>query len=110
MRFRFILSLVILVFLLEGFSRQSESTEPPSFYREVYPIIFAKCNGVECHGADSRASVRYTSYRSVYANRKKIIKRINDDREPMPPKDQTALSQEEKTILELWIRSGALEN
>ena len=74
MRVLIVGSILILVVLLPSFSGNQAISEPPSFYREVYPIIFTKCGGKECHGGDSRASVRYATYRSIYAYRKKDSK------------------------------------
>lgn len=106
-----LVSSVLLVIMLVSQQHDNEKTnDPPSFYKEVYPIFFSKCSGKECHGGDSRASVRYATYRSIYAYRKKIIKRINDQREPMPPENSPALTDKEINLIELWINSGAPEN
>jgi uncharacterized membrane protein len=115
-----ILLALFAVILISGFGHEADGKQikqvlragenTPSFFNDVYPILFTKCGGTECHGPDSRAAARYNTYKNVYAYRKKIKKRIDTKIEPMPPIDKPQLTAKEKKLILDWIEAGAPNN
>jgi hypothetical protein len=97
---------------------------PPAidFARDVRPILADKC--FHCHGPDEaarKAGLRLDTHDGALALLKKgaavvpgdaaksrMIARIHDDDDPMPPTDANrALTAEQKATLKSWVEAGA---
>ena len=94
-----------------------------NYNREVLPILADKC--FACHGTDlakRKAGLRLDDQASAYADRdgvraivpgkpkvSELVTRIfsSDLDEVMPPRDEIALTDDEKSILRQWISEGA---
>ncbi len=89
-----------------------EADPTVSFSKDLFPIIKTKCNqGADCHGEDGTAFPKYTTYLMIQAKSKKMIKRITNERDPMPPADsEFTLTKEEIAVFETWVTEGKLEN
>jgi len=82
----------------------------PSFEREVFPLIKAKCNTKDCHNVQ-RSNPVFTTYDGIKPHAKRILKRIKDRSIPMPPRDSgIVLTQAEIDIIEAWVNAGAPKN
>lgn len=114
MVFSAVVGLCFVLFLNAHSGRQERQADDKSysFSKDVFPLIVTRCygEGAMCHAGTSRATVRFTSHKTIKAYKKKILKRIDDERAPMPPTNQTPLRQEELEILKSWIEAGALNN
>ena len=95
-----------------------------SFSKEIQPILKNKC--VKCHGEDPapdkiKGKLNLTDREGIEKGGENkdaikpgkpdeslIVKRVNDDKDPMPPEGKgTPLTDEEKTKIKAWIAQGA---
>jgi|GEM_PF-998938 len=82
----------------------------PSFEREVFPLIKAKCNTKDCHNVQRNNPV-FTTYDGIKPHARRILKRIKDRSIPMPPRDSgVVLTKEEIDTIEAWVNAGAPKN
>ncbi len=111
---KYLFSLVLLfpLVLLPLPDPAGTDTDPaPSFQQEVFPIIEKKCNTGDCHGQEGTAFPKYRTYLMIRAKSKKMIKRIFDEKKPMPPADSgLTLEKAEIAILQSWVEAGMPEN
>lgn len=110
--------MVLLVWVAGDACAQPD--EPVDFARQVLPILSNKC--FACHGPDSGESglPRLDSregatrdlggYRAIdpaALSRSRVIARIHDADDPMPPADSgKTLTSEERRLLTRWVESG----
>ena len=101
-------------------SAVSAAETPVDFSREILPILSNKC--FVCHGPDSRkedllrldsfegATSDLGGYRAVDPGdlaKSKIIARIHDADDPMPPEDaEKHLTAAERALLKRWVLQG----
>ncbi len=79
---------------------------PPSFSRDVDPIIVTYCNACHGEGGIEQPLYDYTSYTGVYKARSSIATFVSDCR--MPPADAGLFpSDEQRQTLLQWIACGA---
>ncbi len=82
-----------------------------SFSKDVLPFFQTKCNFGECHGKTGKAFPKYRTYSMIKAKAKKVVKRLKDDKNPMPPEDAgVTVTKEEIAMLEAWIEAGYPKN
>jgi mono/diheme cytochrome c family protein len=89
------------------------------FATQVLPILSDKC--FACHGPDTKKKslVRLDSYQAATRDlggyqalvpgdteQSEIVFRMNDEDDPMPPKDAKPLTDEERDLIERWIAQG----
>ena len=103
---------IFSVIILASFTLPTAvNNEVISFGKDVYPIFQTKCNQGECHGRKGKAFPKYTSYAIIRAKSKKIVYRLNREKDPMPPADAAIpLEAEEKKMILDWIKSGMPNN
>ena len=95
-----------------------DRTDTSYFALRVRPVLESRC--YNCHGSgkqkgglrlDSReAMLRGGKHGPVLGGEQLLLHRIKlpaEDEEHMPPKDRTQLSDQERSILTLWIEGGA---
>ena len=102
-------------------AEENVAIEKITFSKHVLPILSNKC--FQCHGPDKKtreANLRLDDYNSAikdlggYAaivpgnlEKSELHVRINDPEAPMPPVEtKLTLSDREKEILSIWIKSG----
>ena len=99
-----------------------ETSTKVDFHRQVLPILADKC--FPCHGPDAgsrKADLRLDTFEGVRAARKKgmpvvpgdaslsrMLHRIEDANDAMPPAPMDPLNGEEKSILRRWVEEGAV--
>lgn len=99
--------------------RAEEPQQPVDFARQVLPILSDKC--FACHGPDTKRKdiVRLDSFQAATKDlggykalvpgdteESELVFRINDEDDPMPPKDHKPLTADEKDLIERWVAQG----
>jgi len=98
-------------------SGQTASTnEAPTYLRDIQPIFMGNCS--RCHNQQSRFVYDWLDYKTAYADRWEIRRRVWDSwketyyKEAMPvansPESQ-ALSDEERLMVRNWVDNGGLQ-
>ncbi len=89
-------------------------------YSSIRSIIFeARCVG--CHsGPKPKGDLDLTTYRKIFSSsgvvtpgeplESSLLQRLLSDTDPMPPKPRPPVTETEITVIEAWIKNGALEN
>lgn len=103
--------------------RHTLADEPVSFSRRILPILSEKC--FVCHGPDAAeidadmlrldveagATAERGGHRAIDRNeplQSRLLIRIRSADDPMPPADaEKQLTDEERSLLEQWVREGA---
>ncbi len=102
----------VLVPLLATLERSSPEPAPPTFTRDVAPVLFARC--APCHGAGGPAPFPLVEYEDVRAHARQMV-RVTRDRYmppwlPVPGHGEFAgsrrLSDEEIRVLSAWVEGG----
>ncbi|MEC8657352.1 MAG: DUF1549 domain-containing protein, partial [Verrucomicrobiota bacterium] len=109
--------LPVLILLSHFLSLESSAID---FAREVLPILSNKC--FACHGPDTKKKDLVRLDREELAKKdlggyhaidpdelseSEVIFRIEDEEDPMPPKDfDKTLTKEEKKLIREWVMSG----
>jgi len=74
-------------------------------------LFQTKCNLEDCHGRKGSAFPKFTSHAMIKAKAKKIIRRLEDDKDPMPPSDASVtMTQQEVAMFKRWVEEGAQPN
>jgi len=82
-----------------------------SFRKDIWPFFQIKCNTPECHGKTGEAFPKYNTYVMIRAKIKKIVKRLEDTKDPMPPPESgIEVTREEIAMLKSWIDAGRPNN
>ncbi len=94
----------------------SKSTNPgPTYLRDVLPIFMGNCS--RCHNQQTRFLSNWLDYKTAYADRWEIRRRIWDSwkgsyyKEPMPianSPESLALTDMERLIIRNWVDQGGL--
>ena len=109
MQQRLYFSTLLLMIGLFPLSKGITSAPPPSFERDIFPIIQQKCAVATCHGQSQRPY--FSDYTAIEKKATHIEKRITNDRRPMPPTDaEVSLSPDEQQLILDWITAGAPNN
>jgi mono/diheme cytochrome c family protein len=86
----------------------------PTYLRDIQPIFMGNCS--RCHNQQSRFVYNWLDYRTAFADRWEIRRRVWDSwkgsyyREAMPianSPESLALSDEERTTIRNWVDSGS---
>jgi mono/diheme cytochrome c family protein len=86
----------------------------PTYLRDVLPILMGKCS--RCHNNQTRFVYNWLDYKTAYADRFEIKRRIWDSvkgsyyKEPMPIENSPesfAISEQERLTIRDWVRAGA---
>jgi mono/diheme cytochrome c family protein len=94
----------------------AEATDQaPTYLRDIQPIFMGSCS--RCHNLQSRFIYDWLDYRTAYADRWEIRRRIWDSwkgsyyKEAMPvanSPESLALTEEERTTIVKWVEEGGL--
>jgi mono/diheme cytochrome c family protein len=102
-------------------ARQGEATvsgatnQIPTYLRDVQPIFMGNCSS--CHNQQSRFVYNWLDYKTAYADRWEIRRRVWDSwkgsyyKEAMPianSPESLALNDEERLTIRQWVDAGAL--
>ena len=100
----------------DGGATASASTNPvPTYLRDVQPIFMGNCS--RCHNQQSRFIYDWLDYKTAYADRWEIRRRIWDSwkgtyyKEAMPvanSPESLALTDEERMTILKWVDNGGL--
>src|SRR5712691_3357323 len=102
--------------LVQSTSAAAESIrEAPTYLRDVLPIIMGKCS--RCHNNQARFVYNWLDYRTAYADRYEIRRRLWDSwkgtyyKESMPianSPESLAITDEERLTIRNWVAHGAV--
>ena len=96
-----------------GSAAVSETGSDPtvSFRGDIVPLFQTKCNQGECHGPKGTAFPKFTSHPMIKSKAKKIITRLEDKKDPMPPADaEPRITAQEIQLFKTWVAEGFPEN
>ncbi len=101
-------------------AEETSTNQPVDFAREILPLLSDKC--FVCHGPDSKKEdlLRLDSFSGATKDlggyqaidpenpeQSRILVRIHDSKDPMPPEDSDKpLSDEERILMGRWIHQG----
>lgn len=100
-------------------STEQVENKPVDFAREVLPILSDKC--FLCHGPDTKRKdlVRLDSFEAATrdlggykalvpgdVDESELVFRMNDEDDPMPPKDAKPLTDAERELITRWVEEG----
>lgn len=86
----------------------------PTYLRDIQPIFMGNCS--RCHNQESRFVYNWLDYKTAYADRWEIKRRLWDSwkgsyyKEPMPivnSPESLALTDEERQLIRQWVESGS---
>src|SRR6266436_386089 len=89
--------------------------EAPTYLRDVLPIIMGKCS--RCHNDEARFVYNWLDYRTAFADRWEIRRRVWDSwqgtyyKESMPianSPESLAINDEERLTIRNWVAGGAV--
>jgi mono/diheme cytochrome c family protein len=89
-------------------------SQSPTYLRDIQPIFMGNCSS--CHNQQSRFVYNWLDYKTAYADRWEIKRRIWDSwkgsyyKEAMPvanSPESLALTDEQRKVVRLWVDSGA---
>ena len=115
------LSAAIACLLFTGVSAQNAApvsagmaSSSPTYLRDIQPIFMGNCS--RCHNQESRFVYNWLDYKTAFADRWEIKRRVWDSwkgayyKEPMPiinSPESLSLSDEERQTVRHWVDSGA---
>ena len=88
----------------------------PTYLRDIQPIFMGNCSS--CHNQQSRFVFNWLDYKTAYADRWEIKRRIWDSwketyyKEAMPianSPESLALTDEERSTIKNWVENGGLQ-
>src|SRR5438552_5565534 len=91
------------------------TNQPPTYLRDVLPIIMGKCS--RCHNQQARFVYNWLDYRTAFADRWEIRRRVWDSwhgtyyKESMPianSPESLAITDEERLTIRNWVAGGAV--
>jgi len=99
-----------------GATSSGSTTQSPTYLGNVQPIFMASC--ARCHNQQSRFVYDWLDYKTAYADRWEIKRRLWDSwkgsyyKEPMPVANSTeslAMTDAQREMIKDWVESGAPE-
>jgi mono/diheme cytochrome c family protein len=97
-----------------GIAAPAETNQAPTYLRDIQPIFMGNCS--RCHNQQSQFVYDWLDYKTAYADRWEIRRRIWDSwegtyyKESMPvansPESQ-AISEEDRQTIKQWVDDGA---
>jgi mono/diheme cytochrome c family protein len=99
-----------------GGGTASATNEAPTYLRDIQPIFMGNCS--RCHNQQSRFVYDWLDYKTAYADRWEIRRRIWDSwqgsyyKESMPvanSPESMALTDEERLAVRNWVDNGGLQ-
>lgn len=90
------------------------ASETPTYLRDIQPIFMGNCS--RCHNQESRFVYDWLNYKTAYADRWEIRRRLWDSwkgayyKEPMPvanSPESFAITDEERLAIRDWVDNGA---
>jgi mono/diheme cytochrome c family protein len=97
-----------------GQTTPHSTTEGPTYLRDVQPIFMGNCS--RCHNQESRFIYNWLDYKTAYADRWEIKRRVWDSwrgsyyKESMPianSPESLQLTEEQRLIIRDWVKNGA---
>ena len=97
-----------------GAGASAAPSQTLTYLRDIQPIFMGSCS--RCHNQESRFVYNWLDYKTAYADRWEIRRRVWDSwkgtfyREPMPvvnSPESFALTDEERLAIRHWVDSGA---
>ncbi|MGA9776739.1 MAG: c-type cytochrome [Limisphaerales bacterium] len=94
---------------------QAQTNQAPTYLRDIQPIFMGSCS--RCHNQQSRFVYDWLDYKTAYADRWEIRRRIWDSwkgmyyKEAMPvanSPESLALTDEERSTIVKWVDDGGL--
>ena len=91
------------------------TNQPPTYLRDILPIIMGRCS--RCHNEQARFVYNWLDYRTAFADRAEIKRRVWDSwkgtyfKESMPianSPESFALTDEERLMIRNWVIQGAV--
>jgi mono/diheme cytochrome c family protein len=95
-------------------SATEPTNQPPTYLRDILPIIMGKCS--RCHNEQARFVYNWLDYRTAFADRGEIKRRVWDSwkgtyfKESMPianSPESLALTDAERLTVRDWVAGGA---
>ncbi|HEV2455869.1 MAG TPA: cytochrome c [Verrucomicrobiae bacterium] len=92
----------------------AQNREGPTYLRDIQPIVMGNCS--RCHNQESRFVYNWLDYKTAYADRWEIKRRIWDSwkgtyyKESMPvanSPESLAITDEQRALIRQWVRDGA---
>ena len=80
---------------------------PVSFADEVAPVLEAACAGCHAAGSAEIPVIDFSSYDTAATYAPRIVDRISQGADPMPPLVANPLSQEDVDVLLRWFTTGS---
>jgi mono/diheme cytochrome c family protein len=106
---------ILLTTVLAQRALGGPTDEPPTYLRDVQPIFMGNCS--RCHNQQTRFVYNWLDYKTAYADRWEIRRRVWDSskgtyyKEVMPvansPESQ-ALTDEQRLTIKNWVDAGGL--
>src|SRR5580693_3080801 len=96
-------------------AQNGPASQSPTYLRDVLPIFMGNCSS--CHNQQSRFVYNWLDYKTAYADRWEIRRRIWDSwkgtyyKETMPianSPESLALTDEERLMIRNWVDNGGL--
>ena len=93
---------------------QEDAITNPTYLHDVQPLILGKCT--RCHNSDSRFLPDWTDYKTAYAHREEIERRVWDSwkgnyyKQPMPAgncPEMRSITEEDRALIKRWVDNGA---
>jgi len=97
-----------------GAGSSAGASQTPTYLRDIQPIFMGNCS--RCHNQESRFVYNWLDYKTAYADRWEIRRRVWDSwkgtfyREPMPivnSPESFVLTDEDRLAIRNWVDSGA---
>lgn len=99
---------------LTGAMAQSTPSQTPTYLRDIQPIFMGNCS--RCHNQESRFVYNWLDYKTAYADRWEIRRRVWDSykgsyyKEAMPianSPESFALTDDDRLTIRNWVATGA---
>src|ERR1700720_4410994 len=98
-----------------GGMSSASTTQAPTYLRDIQPIFMGNCSS--CHNQQSRFVYNWLDYKTAFADRWEIRRRIWDSwkgsyyKESMPianSPESLALTDEERLLIRNWVDNGSI--
>lgn len=95
-------------------STSTSTNQNPTYLRDIQPILMGNCS--RCHNQESRFVYDWLDYKTAYADRWEIKRRIWDSwtgiyyKEAMPianSPESLAITEEQRVLIREWVQNGA---